>query len=163
MMKMDMKRKLEKRKLSKHQKEYQVTLEKENKICGPRCVSYKENALARAKSRSNHITGICKKMKELKVATGDEVILTVIKDFGAEKETRRTFASNMKLLQEPTVEVTGCPEPSEEELAISSPGKRRLPKPGHTCIKCGIRYNDRRDLEYESPWIVCDIPGCNVW
>ena len=93
--------KLEKRKLSKHQASRRELLEKNNKLRGPRCMTYKENPEARAKSRANHITGLCKKMKELKVTTLDETILIVIKDYGTPKEKRRTFASLIELFQKP--------------------------------------------------------------
>ena len=53
--------KLEKKKLSKHQASHREVLEKNKKLRGPRCMTYKENLEARAKSRANHITGLCKK------------------------------------------------------------------------------------------------------
>ena len=93
--------KLEKRKLSKHQASHQEVLEKNNKLHGPRCMNYKENPEARAKSRANHIIGLCKKMKELKVTTLDETILIVIKDYRTPKEKRGTFASLIELFQKP--------------------------------------------------------------
>ena len=72
---------LEKRKLSRHQESAQKSKDPKE-LRGPRCVSFYENSNARCKSRSNHIKGLCEKMKDLKTTVHDELLMFVYKDFG---------------------------------------------------------------------------------
>ena len=72
---------LENRKLSRHQESAQKSMDPKE-LRGPRCVSFYENSNARCKSRSNHLKGLCKKMKDLKTTMHDESLMFVYKDFG---------------------------------------------------------------------------------
>ena len=149
--------KLEKKNISKHQLSHQEFLEKKNKLSGSRCMNYKENLEAIAKSRANHIIGLCKKMNELKVTTLDEIILIAIKDYGTPKEKRKTFASLMELFQKPVEKQSEIELPSQEELLYASPGKKRL------LSKTYLHADDKRDKGYKSLWIGCHVTGCYVW
>ena len=102
-------------------------------------------------------------MKELKLTTLDETILIVIKDYGTPKEKRRTCASLIELFQKPVEKQSEIELPSQEELLYASPGKKRPLSKTFICMLCGIKYDDKRDKEYKSPWMGCNVTGCDVW
>ena len=89
---------LEKRKLSCHQESVCKNQKTLRELRDPRCMSFCENSNACCKSRSNHIKGLCKKMKDLKTTMHDESLMFVYKDFGASTCTIKKFATSVKLL-----------------------------------------------------------------
>ena len=52
---------------------------------GPRCTSYYDNSLAHTNSRANHLAGMQTKMQDLKVCTGNNILLIHYKDYGTTK------------------------------------------------------------------------------
>ena len=156
---------LEKRKLSRHQESVQKSKDPKE-LRGPRCMSFCENSNARCKSRSNHIKGLCKKMKDLKTTTHDESLMFVYKDFGTSTCTIKKFATSVKLLDGHMNKAQELPAkknfPEDSFLKEFSPSKKRK-KQRYACEICGIVYNSGRDNEYGNPWIGCDQEGCDVW
>lgn len=59
-----------KRELTRKQKHLQESVHQR----GPRYKRYVEDAVARSKSRRNHIDGLCRKIRDLKITTGHETI-----------------------------------------------------------------------------------------
>ena len=72
---------LEKCKLSRHQESVQKSKDPKE-LRGRRYVPFYENSNACCKSRSNHIKGLCKKMKDLKTTTHDELLSLSTKTLG---------------------------------------------------------------------------------
>ena len=141
--------KLEKRKLSQQQLAYRDSLDI-GKLKGERCTTFKEDPKAQSKCRNNHITGICKKMKELKIATGDDTLISFIKNRGTSKEKIRKFSSAKELFDNENIQPLSLPS----QLDITSQNKKKL-KLDH-CITCG-RGKDKK------VWVGCGHRKCVIW
>jgi len=85
--------KLGRRNLTRHQLEAKEKIGKNAQ--GPQCTHYVKDYCSQSKSQSNHVLGICKKMRDFSVTTNDNVLV----EFHQVGKVRR-FATNPELFKQ---------------------------------------------------------------
>ncbi|XP_066930146.1 uncharacterized protein [Clytia hemisphaerica] len=152
-----------KRKLTQHQQEIQASTPKD-KVRGKRYQKRCENSFEAAKSRSNHINGLISKMRDLKFRTDDDTLIEHHRHFPNRPPQIIRYATNKHLFNADYNQTTKnmYDEPTLQELEASSPSRARKRKM-NVCQLCGIVENSKRDQDWDSKWIGCQYPKCEVW
>ena len=152
---------LKKRELTRHQLNKRGNVSP-SKVRGPRCLKYLESSGARSKSRLNHIEGFCKKMRDLKSATGDNSFLIIYTN--TKDKTIKKFTTDRCLLglSDNSLVDFQTETPSNDQLVAFSPSKYRTAN-NWRCNACGLCFGEEKDIDFESSWLNCESEGCDVW
>ena len=157
---------LKTRNLSHHQAHHRSEIVP-TKLRGERCKKFLENSCARSKSRSNHVEGLLKKIRDLKTTTHDDVLIEI--HTAVKNRTVKRYATDVSLFRNgkeiPKIQPPLQPLPSSSVLSTVSPSKKgkKPTKTRYSCQLCGIEYGSAPDIQYGSNWIGCEHNGCDVW
>ena len=150
----------------------QITAQKiSKKKRGPRATKIATKCQARSQARYKRRKGIIKAIRDLKVITGDDSLISFFKHpvdgstdermiYGATQELISKFKSFG--LEDFSVESTS------ESLFPSEIGskekvcKKEKESQNYCCI-CNLKCDTKLDNNFDSPWIGCNVKSCNYW
>ena len=135
---------------------------------GKRCKEACSGSVARSKSRRNHLDGFYKKMRDLYIRTGDEILIEHHKNLMTKSKSSENpivrYATTMKLFGKNTQhdEDDNHDYPTLKELAAGSPSKSQRKRKKAICPLCGIEESSKRDEKWNSNWIWWCHDNCKV-
>ena len=138
---------------------------------GPRAGKFATKYQARSQARYKRRSGIIKAIRDLKVVTGDDLLISFFKHLvDGSTDERMIYGTTQELiskfksfgLEDFSVESTSeSLFPSE----IGSKEKVRMKEKEsqNYCCICNLKYDTKLDNDFDSPWIGCNIKSCNYW
>ena len=167
--------------------EDQTTAQKKSKKKrGARAVKFATKCQARSQARYKRRNGIIKAIRDLKVVTGDDSLISFFEHpVDGSTHERMIYGTTQDLisksksfgLEDFSVESTNkgsLANVSSESLAISSPSKpskigskekvhKKEKGSQNYCRICNVKYDTKLDKDFDSPWIGCNVKSCNYW